>query len=432
MRAILFDLDNTLADTNALKALREAKAWDEILKSHLKTIKPFEPVIRLVEQLKGEGVKLGIVTNSPRQYADAILKQCKLEKFFDVVITFNDVKGQSKPFPRGIQLALEKLKVPATQQTLYVGDDENDVIAAYRAGITPVLRAWGKIVTVRATPALIVSSEDVLGYAKRSHEFMLIGERFALLGTMPKDKQWLFFLSLNQEGEVAVLKSSKDVAMYCLGRYFSQKSVITAKLHNDHGLSLHVAKKLENPAADVPDYWVDLIGQFLVRLQKQHYKFQVVTVIPSKPGQFPRLERLLERIKEKFQEEITADFDAKLLKFKKGSESIKTLRYSERQDAIDKNLKSGEVDLQGQKIVVIDDVSTTGTTMQKAFALLKEMGAQETRAVLVAKTVSMPEQIRDCPLCGSPLRLINGRRGPFWGCSTWFEPKNKCPYKEDA
>lgn len=38
-----------------------------------------------------------------------------------------------------------------------------------------------------------------------------------------------------------------------------------------------------------------------------------------------------------------------------------------------------------------------------------------------------PETTFPCPSCGRPLRLRNGKSGPFWGCSGYFEPEpNQC------
>jgi len=85
---------------------------------------------RLVEQ----GVLLGIVTNQQSNLVMEVLEKHKLEKFFDVIITKDDVVKQ-KPSAEPILLAMKQLDVNQ-KQVLMVGDTSYDRLSAKRAGVT--------------------------------------------------------------------------------------------------------------------------------------------------------------------------------------------------------------------------------------------------------------------------------------------------------
>ena len=79
--------------------------------------------------------RLGIVTGRPRPEALHVLKRFDVDRYFDVVITSEDVQGKQKPDPLGLRLALEKL---AGRRAVYLGDTVDDVQAALRAGVVPI------------------------------------------------------------------------------------------------------------------------------------------------------------------------------------------------------------------------------------------------------------------------------------------------------
>jgi len=77
--------------------------------------------------------KLGIVTGRPKYEALKILNKEKATKYFDVVITRDDLpKGKSKPDPYSINLALKKL---GSHNAIYIGDSIDDLKAAKNAKI---------------------------------------------------------------------------------------------------------------------------------------------------------------------------------------------------------------------------------------------------------------------------------------------------------
>lgn len=87
---------------------------------------------QVLQKMKRMRLKLGCVTNSHRDIVTKILKNTRLEKFFEVVITADDVENP-KPAPDMLVRACQHLKV-APRNTLFVGDTLTDMQAGKRAG----------------------------------------------------------------------------------------------------------------------------------------------------------------------------------------------------------------------------------------------------------------------------------------------------------
>ena len=78
----------------------------------------------------------GIVTGRPRMEAFYVLQRFDFTDNFPVVITMEDVPpDKNKPDPYGIQLALKEL---SCDSAYYFGDTVDDMVAAKKAGVTPV------------------------------------------------------------------------------------------------------------------------------------------------------------------------------------------------------------------------------------------------------------------------------------------------------
>jgi HAD superfamily phosphatase len=92
-----------------------------------------EDILTVISQ----NYKTGIVTGRPREEAVYTLKHFDKERFFQVVITMDDVpEGRGKPDPLGIQIAMKRLKAT---DGWYIGDTVDDMVAAKRAKLTPIL-----------------------------------------------------------------------------------------------------------------------------------------------------------------------------------------------------------------------------------------------------------------------------------------------------
>ena len=98
-------------------------------------------ICELLEGLVDWNIKLGLVTGKESDRTAQVLRYLNLARYFPVVICSDMVK-QTKPHPECLYRAMGELQAnPAC--TVYVGDSENDIIAAKSAGITALGVTWG-------------------------------------------------------------------------------------------------------------------------------------------------------------------------------------------------------------------------------------------------------------------------------------------------
>jgi HAD superfamily hydrolase (TIGR01509 family) len=95
---------------------------------HLKVATDGPPVL---EELRANGIRVAVVTNSPSEVARAMLDQARVDP--DVLVSGNDV-CEPKPAPDGILAALTLLQLTAAE-AMFVGDTNFDREAARRARI---------------------------------------------------------------------------------------------------------------------------------------------------------------------------------------------------------------------------------------------------------------------------------------------------------
>lgn len=123
-------------------------------------------VFDLLEQLKSQGVRMGVCTNKPGAPAEVILREMGLAGYFDLILG-GDVLPKRKPDPLPLRWVFEGL---GAEHQLYVGDSEVDAETAQRAGIPFALFTGG----YRKTPV-----------AEIPHDFAF--ERFAELCAVVDD-----------------------------------------------------------------------------------------------------------------------------------------------------------------------------------------------------------------------------------------------------
>lgn len=107
---------------------------NDIYSNHLEDVRIYPDTKDTLQRLGG--YKKGIITNTPKVCAYEILKQFDLEKYFDVVITSDDV-NKAKPDPEIVLKACEFLDVEPKEVVL-VGDTNSDVRAGKAAGCTVI------------------------------------------------------------------------------------------------------------------------------------------------------------------------------------------------------------------------------------------------------------------------------------------------------
>lgn len=81
---------------------------------------------------KAAGVKMGVVTNKPGMFTEALLERMGMFDFFDVIVS-GDTTANKKPHPEPL---LHACLVMGSRplENLHIGDSENDILAARAAG----------------------------------------------------------------------------------------------------------------------------------------------------------------------------------------------------------------------------------------------------------------------------------------------------------
>jgi phosphoglycolate phosphatase len=126
----------------------------------IKTVKPFEGMIKLLLLLKKRGVRLGILTSNTEYNVKQFLINNKID-VFDFVYSGSSIFGKAKILKKVIK---SKKLIP--QNTLFVGDETRDIQAAKENGVKSAAVSWG----FNTSKLLLKSKPDYL--IKRPSELL--------------------------------------------------------------------------------------------------------------------------------------------------------------------------------------------------------------------------------------------------------------------
>ena len=105
-------------------------------------LKAYPNVQKTLNHLLKSGIKLAIVSDAPSREAWMRIYYLNLHHSFDTVITFDD-SGERKPSPKPFKLALKRLHL-SKDEALMVGDwPERDMVGASSLGIKIILAKCG-------------------------------------------------------------------------------------------------------------------------------------------------------------------------------------------------------------------------------------------------------------------------------------------------
>ncbi|MBQ5988035.1 MAG: HAD-IA family hydrolase [Oscillospiraceae bacterium] len=101
--------------------------------------KPYIGIKELCDELALSGVKMGVATNKPQRFADALMKKFGLDKF-DAILGADEEGKLTKS--ELIRLCMSKLEVECAD-TVMVGDTENDAKGAEKACVGFIAVTYG-------------------------------------------------------------------------------------------------------------------------------------------------------------------------------------------------------------------------------------------------------------------------------------------------
>lgn len=101
----------------------------------------FPGIYEMIEAFACQGISWGVVTNKVSALAHPV---CKAAGFTESMLCLvgGDMVETPKPAPLSLQLAM-RLTGFAPEETLYVGDDARDTMAAHAAGLPAAAACWG-------------------------------------------------------------------------------------------------------------------------------------------------------------------------------------------------------------------------------------------------------------------------------------------------
>lgn len=133
------------------------------------------------------------------------------------------------------------------------------------------------------------------------------------------------------------------------------------------------------------DILAELLGQYII--DNYRYDKFIITYIPlSKKSKKKRGFNQCQYIAEKISRNLDICCKEVLIKRKDNREQ-KKLKYNERFENI-KNIfeLKNNINIKDLRVIVIDDVTTSGATMEEACRILKKYGAKEIKLLTLAKS----------------------------------------------
>jgi len=107
--------------------------WDKMMPLAVNNILPIPGAIKIINDLKEAGFKLGVASSAPIKFIELVLKELGLKDKFQAVTSVEDVE-YSKPNPEIFLLTAKKLNVNP-KDCVVIEDAESGMIAAKKAGM---------------------------------------------------------------------------------------------------------------------------------------------------------------------------------------------------------------------------------------------------------------------------------------------------------
>lgn len=131
-----------LGDKELVHLEEACKDYMEIFHKHcMYEVRPYEGILKMLEELKRQGIKLAVFSNKPHDQTVVSIEEAFGKGFFD------EIAGQidgvpKKPDPSGAIRIARKLGVKK-EECLYIGDTNTDMKTGIAAGMDTLGVLWG-------------------------------------------------------------------------------------------------------------------------------------------------------------------------------------------------------------------------------------------------------------------------------------------------
>lgn len=115
---------------------------------------PYSGISELLNELCSRNLLLGVLSNKPHDFTQMMVRELMPHWPFDPVVGARE-HIPPKPDPAGALEVAARMKL-LSSECIYVGDSENDVLTAQRAGMVSVAVTWG----FRSREQLLLTGAD--------------------------------------------------------------------------------------------------------------------------------------------------------------------------------------------------------------------------------------------------------------------------------
>ena len=391
IKIVLFDLDNTLVSSDTLKEFRIPDLYkysENItrLQNYIKKLNPKD--LCLIQYGVLENIKqnlqcsLGIITNSPKKYAEVLLKEIYPNLQYDVLIAFEDI-GQGKPNPQYIYNAVRKIRRDNKYQyfpndIIYIGNEEKDIKCAYYAGILAGLYINKisniKLEELRYPPDYLIDNfTDLTRVIKEPSKYLPLIES----STLNDELITPIFLRIAKYD-----KNNRRYIIHTSGRYFTYNTI----KYNFHKFSQEILENKNLSSPSFPKHWINTLLKFIKFVTGYNLSKRLniaITCIPHRQNRKERLEFLLIQLKDYLETtpqkgNITLHICPYLFCFDEEalSNHKEAKTNSKRFSNIENHLHINQKQLLNDNldsIIIIDDIVTTGASLIGASKLLNNI-----------------------------------------------------------